>query len=227
MSTKIPSNRNTTNSSSGISACRYAPGTSKTPTARFSLAKTDRTPIKASFDTVGDEDSSLGTYLRCGRPSAHVLPFIFPQRFSFIKLTTLKASRFCCFVKALGSRRPITSMSLSCVYSFISAAHARSSNISKPFLADICVNMKFAMSLSTSSLFRRQSRSSVPMKNWRAYVFPSKLGIYSFLVFACSDLCGLLEYSPSVSAPWFIIGSLFPSTLGGTVSVFGSSTSFS
>ena len=71
---------NLTCTSSSISACMNAPGTSRTATSRFSKASITAVRKTASLLTVGAVESSLAIYALCFRPSAHPHPLIYPQR---------------------------------------------------------------------------------------------------------------------------------------------------
>ena len=79
----------------GIYASRYAPRMSKVSTLRPSCASMIFVQKNASKDTVDDETlfSSL-RYIFCFLPSALVLPFIFPNLFSFIRLTASRVFNF-------------------------------------------------------------------------------------------------------------------------------------
>ena len=60
MSANLPSIFNMNNLSSGISALRYVPGTSKTTTSLHSCVSIIRTVNRSSKDRVGNDEYSLG-----------------------------------------------------------------------------------------------------------------------------------------------------------------------
>ena len=79
MSKNAPLNFIMTLSSSKISACKYAPGTSNMYTYRFSVASITSVVVSDYIDTVGDDMVLISFIDRfCFLPSTHVLPLIFP-----------------------------------------------------------------------------------------------------------------------------------------------------
>ena len=137
MSTNSPSILRIANLSSGILACRYAPGTSNIAVSRSSYALMRSIPMSASKDRVGDDASSRGTYFLCELPSAHVRPFIVPQRLSLIRFTALSALCFCSGWSDSGFSLPSTFKSSSCLYSLNIAATALAPYSLIPLLAVI------------------------------------------------------------------------------------------
>ena len=82
MSTRCPQKFRITFLSSGISACKYAPGMLKVAMSRSSYASMTRVVKSDSRDMVGDATFlSFPKYLFGLLPSAHVLPLLFPSRF--------------------------------------------------------------------------------------------------------------------------------------------------
>ena len=130
----------------GISACKYAPGTSAMTVDLPSYASINRVATMLSRDAVGDDIISPSfTYLRCFAPLAHVRPFIEPSLFSLIRFTASKAFIFSSEVKVSGfigatARFPGMGPSSSCFSSLIMAATALSPNRLNPSLADIWVS---------------------------------------------------------------------------------------
>ena len=108
ISKKSPSIFNIINFYFGVSALRYAPGTSKMATCLPSCASIMILVNSCCKDIVGDDASSLGIYHLCDLPSAHVPPFNLPQLFPFIKFIAHSAPLFCDFVRLSGSSAPIT-----------------------------------------------------------------------------------------------------------------------
>ena len=140
ISTNWPSIFSSTNLSGGKSACKYAPGTSKTATSLFSCANITNSAISDSTAKVADEASSLGTNLLCLLPSAHVLPFIFPSRFSLMRLIARSARFLSSSDRSSYFTFPTTAISFNCLYSLNRAATARSLNNSIPL--DACIWLK-------------------------------------------------------------------------------------
>ena len=131
--------------SRGISACKYAPGTSKMATSLLSCASMAKVVRSASKDTVGEDiDSSSLMYIFCLLPFAQVRPFIFPFLFSFIKFTASNAIFLSSYDNDFMSMGVTTCFPFigplsSCESSLYMAAKARSPNNLKPLFADICV----------------------------------------------------------------------------------------
>ena len=75
----------------GISTCSYAPGTSELAMLRPLCASIISVQNNASKDTLGDETPSSSLSYSCLLPSAKVLPYIFPNIFSFITYTASNA----------------------------------------------------------------------------------------------------------------------------------------
>ena len=146
MSAKSPLSTISVFLSSGIFACRYAPGTSKIATFLFSTTSITNDASRPSRETVGDEyDSFSFKKSFCFFPLAHVLPLSIPDLFSLIKVTASNACFFCSSDKVCGSTGLTTGFpgigpSWICLNSFIMAAIALSPNFLMPFLADIWVN---------------------------------------------------------------------------------------
>mmetsp|Transcript_24680 Transcript_24680/g.38140 ORF Transcript_24680/g.38140 Transcript_24680/m.38140 type:complete len:290 (-) Transcript_24680:271-1140(-) len=147
-STICPWSLITTNSS--ISACKYAPRMSAVATSRPSCAATTIVSMRASFEQVGEVDSSLLMCFRCGLPSTHVRPLSDPSLFSLMRLMMRSASRFNFGQSAVGSRGLKVSKSSSCANSFISASIALSPCFSIPLSAIICVTMNRYVMLRSS-----------------------------------------------------------------------------
>jgi hypothetical protein len=132
MSMNSPSILRIANLSSGILACRYAPGTSNIAVSRSSCALTRSIHMSASKDRVGGDASSHGT-----KKNAHVRPFILPQRLSLMSFTALSALRFWSCWSNSGFSLPSTFKSSSCLYSLNIAATALAPYSLIPLLAVI------------------------------------------------------------------------------------------
>ena len=71
---------------------------------------------------VSKDAPSLGMWRLCGLPSAHVLHFIFPHMFYFIRFICFQYYLFCDFIILSGSRSPINSIFYRWVYYFYTPA---------------------------------------------------------------------------------------------------------
>ena len=80
---------------SSMLAFKYTPTMSAVATSLISFASITSVVTSDPVNTVGEDDSSLVIYGLYLLPSAHVLPFSQPHRFSFKKDTVRSASFFC------------------------------------------------------------------------------------------------------------------------------------
>ena len=118
-------------------ACKYAPTTSAVATSRRSAASAMSVIISASVAMVGEAVSSLVYSDRCGRPSAHDLPFNSPERFSLMRLMARSAAAFSGRVRECACTGSKTSLSSSWANSLNNASTAACPCFRIPTLADI------------------------------------------------------------------------------------------
>ena len=122
MSTDSPSIFNMMNLYSGMSALNYAPRTSEMATSLPSCTLMLRMVNRDCKDMVGEDASYLCMWHIFGLPSAHVLPFSFPNLFYFIRFIDCSDPLFCDFVILSESSDPINLMYYSCMYYLYMAA---------------------------------------------------------------------------------------------------------
>ena len=147
MSKNSPSIFSKMNLSYDVSAFRYAQGTSEIATYIPSFTSIMRLVNRYSREMVSGDASSLVMKHLWGRSSAHVVPFILPPRFSFIRFMGRIAPFFYDLVMLSGSSALIACMYYNCVYSLYMASTALSPCFLIPFLGVICVNVIFVASL--------------------------------------------------------------------------------
>ena len=170
MSTNSPSIFTKMNLSSCVLVLRYAPGTSKTDTYLLLCTSIMSMVYRVSRETVGDDASSLVLYHLCGPLSLHVIPFVFPILFYFIRFIVRSYPFLYDLVCLLGSSSPITFMYSNFVYYLYMTDTSLSTCFILPFLAVICMNVTSTASLWMSCI-KYYLFVSV-LVNWVSYFFP-------------------------------------------------------
>ena len=97
VSTNSPPFFNNMNLYYGMSALRYYPGTPKIATSLHSYMSMIILVKRSSKYMVDEDVNYLDMYHLCGLPYAHVLPFIFPHLFYFIRFIVRSDSILCDF----------------------------------------------------------------------------------------------------------------------------------